>query len=182
MCSRVQVTTYCTFPEMLQSLWLWTARLLAEMKSFPSASLGGMIEFRERVWSNPYDSGDCLLTPLPLEYDTWFCKKYRARFLFIHYEYSILIKTDIVLFWEFDLTSGVFFLIKDFSVADTSHTWKQILADSIQGECTRAARCLATWSSLFEKTLRPMLIWRSQLLVSKCRGYRAQVTEAEYSK
>lgn len=76
--------------------------------------------------------------PLPLEYDTWFRRKYTARFLFIHCEHSILIKTDIVFFWEFHPTSGSFFLNQDFAVADTSHTWKQILADRIQGEYTRA--------------------------------------------
>ena len=34
MCSGVQVTSYCTFLEVRQYLWLWTSPLLAAMKSF----------------------------------------------------------------------------------------------------------------------------------------------------
>jgi len=40
MCSGVQVTIYCTFMEMLQSLWLWTAPLLPEMKSYAQRWFG----------------------------------------------------------------------------------------------------------------------------------------------
>jgi hypothetical protein len=139
-----------------------------------------MIEFRERDWSHPYDSGDCLLTPLPLEYDSWFCRNIYGKISFYSLQTLYPDKDRYCVLLGISHYFRGFFLIKGFAVADTSHTWKRILADSIQGEYTRAVWCLATWSSFFVKTLRPMSIWRSRLLVSKCHGYCAQFIEAGY--
>jgi hypothetical protein len=122
-----------------------------------SASSSCMIEFRERVWSRPTDSWDHLIIPLPLEYDTWFREKYTARFLFIHCEHSVVIKTDSVIFWEFHPASVVFF----FTVGSTpSHAW-----DTWRQTCRwypgrmRSGSGTLTHSNFLQKTLcRPILI------------------------
>lgn len=165
---------------MLQSLWLWTAPLLAEMKSFAQRKFG----WRDRIPRTR------LISPTRLRGLPSNATATRIRYLVLFEIYGKISFYSLRTLYpdkdRYCVLLGispyfrVFFLNQDFAVADTSRTWKQILADSIQGEYTRAVWCLAIWSSFFEKTLRPMLIWPSQLLVSKCHGYGAQVIEAEY--